>query len=462
MKSQAAFAGVKQSVLSPESDLWRHTAVHPLADHEAPLAEHQAPRSDGRDFSRVPVHAFGPDGGHAEVLCPLTPRRCPFGGACHTCPTHVQATLTIGQPGDAFEQEADRVAHEVIQAPKASPVHPSTSSNVLTSDGPSIVQQVQHASGYPLGPATRAFFEPRFGYDFGQVRLHTDGQASESARVLTALAYTVGRDVVFAQGQYDPNTAAGKRLLAHELTHVVQQNQAGSSSLPVTQRPVGPTIQRYVSPLDILDYIGIAVDVAERIYLTHFYEGNDREFQLALNLVYTAIDVVMVGLPGVGGGGLVVRASHGALAIAWQALPASAKTRVIGDVARGMGWSAVRAGQFINHLMRRDGEGGRGQGEEVSSTRRGTSHPEQRAGWRGRAREWFRENGVRSTGRTDSNTGKLIWENRATGRNKQYYTIDEWHGQIEVFNYRRKHIGFIDIERQQTVFEQVPGREIRW
>jgi len=88
---------------------------------------------------------------------------------------------------------------------------------------PPIVHDVLNASGRPLEPATRGFMESRFGHDFSQVRVHTDGRAAESARAVDALAYTVGRDIVFAAGRYRAGAAAGNRLLAHELTHVVQQ-----------------------------------------------------------------------------------------------------------------------------------------------------------------------------------------------------------------------------------------------
>lgn len=89
---------------------------------------------------------------------------------------------------------------------------------------PPIVHEVLRSPGQPLDPATRAFFEPRFGHDFSQVRVHTDAKARESAHAVNALAYTSGRDVVFGAGQYAPYKAAGQRLLAHELTHVVQQS----------------------------------------------------------------------------------------------------------------------------------------------------------------------------------------------------------------------------------------------
>ncbi len=91
------------------------------------------------------------------------------------------------------------------------------------SEVPPIVHDVLRSPGQPLDAATRAFMEPRFGHDFSRVRVHTDAKAAEAARAVNALAYTVGRDVVFGAGQYRPGTGEGRRLVAHELTHVVQQ-----------------------------------------------------------------------------------------------------------------------------------------------------------------------------------------------------------------------------------------------
>ncbi|PWB58134.1 MAG: hypothetical protein C3F18_03015 [Nitrosomonadales bacterium] len=88
---------------------------------------------------------------------------------------------------------------------------------------PPIVHEVLRSPGQPLDPATRAFMEPRFGHDFSKVRVHTDTKAAESAGAVNALAYTMGQDVMFGAGQYTSATGAGRRLLAHELTHVVQQ-----------------------------------------------------------------------------------------------------------------------------------------------------------------------------------------------------------------------------------------------
>jgi hypothetical protein len=81
------------------------------------------------------------------------------------------------------------------------------------------------SSGKPLASSVRADMEGRFGEDFSRVRVHTDGRARQSARQLNADAYTVGRDIFFDAGKYDPNSYRGRRLLAHELTHVVQQDR---------------------------------------------------------------------------------------------------------------------------------------------------------------------------------------------------------------------------------------------
>lgn len=99
---------------------------------------------------------------------------------------------------------------------------------------PGIVHDVLHAPGQSLDTGTRAFMESRFGHDFSHVRVHSDATAAESARSVNALAYTVGSHVAFDQGQYRPDTSTGKQLLAHELTHVVQQGTPVSASNTLT------------------------------------------------------------------------------------------------------------------------------------------------------------------------------------------------------------------------------------
>ncbi len=94
---------------------------------------------------------------------------------------------------------------------------------------PPIVHEVLRSPGQPLDRGSRSFFEPRFGHDFSRVRVHVDGQAVASARSVNALAYTVGRHLVFGAGQYTPESQMGRQLLAHELTHVLQQGNHDSS-----------------------------------------------------------------------------------------------------------------------------------------------------------------------------------------------------------------------------------------
>lgn len=91
---------------------------------------------------------------------------------------------------------------------------------------------VGSGGGQPLEEPTRSFMESRLGHDFGDVRVHTDEKASESAKAVNAEAYTVGTDVVFQSGKYSPDTSAGKHMLAHELTHVVQQKAGPVSGTP--------------------------------------------------------------------------------------------------------------------------------------------------------------------------------------------------------------------------------------
>jgi GH24 family phage-related lysozyme (muramidase) len=106
---------------------------------------------------------------------------------------------------------------------------------------PPIVHEVLGSTGHPLDASTRAFMEPRFGHDFSRVRVHTDARAHASARAVNALAYTVGQDIVFAGGQYAPGTPHGKKLLAHEMTHVLQQS--GSAGTPQMQFEGGASDQ---------------------------------------------------------------------------------------------------------------------------------------------------------------------------------------------------------------------------
>jgi len=94
---------------------------------------------------------------------------------------------------------------------------------------PPVVHEVQRAPGRALDPGVRSFMEPRFGRDFSDVRIHTDSLAASAATSVGAHAYTAGNHIVFASGQYAPDSAAGRRLIAHELAHTVQQRASGAS-----------------------------------------------------------------------------------------------------------------------------------------------------------------------------------------------------------------------------------------
>jgi hypothetical protein len=193
----------------------------------------------------------------------------------------IQAKLKIGQPGDIYEQEADRVADMVMRMPEAhaqrqladesvqpklkrtteyfiphqeeeeeeeliqtkplaEQIMPSVQGQVeeeeelqakelsgQTSEiSPNLEARINtiRGGGQPLPASTRTFFEPRFGYDFSQVRVHTDAEGDMLNRVLNARAFTTGQDIFFRQGEYNPSSLSGREILAHELTHVVQQH----------------------------------------------------------------------------------------------------------------------------------------------------------------------------------------------------------------------------------------------
>jgi hypothetical protein len=175
----------------------------------------------------------------------------------------IQRKLAIGAVNDPLEAEADRMAEHIVSMSGGSPTSLKSDAHALRrkcacQDGgrqcteceegegrgkklrrkeqnaiasmsaPPVVHEVLRSPGQPLDPATRAFMEPRFGHDFSHVRVHTDPRAAESARSVDASAYTLGSHVVFNKGQYAPESGQGQRLLAHELTHVVQQGSSTS------------------------------------------------------------------------------------------------------------------------------------------------------------------------------------------------------------------------------------------
>lgn len=140
----------------------------------------------------------------------------------------IQPKLAVGTSNDPLEKEADSVADRAVDGA------PSGNANVAAShvhsyhrrsemEAPPIVQDALSISGRPLEPGLRRDMEQRLGHDFSNVRVHTDGAAGNSAAAIRSRAYTVGSDIIFAAGEYAPHSPAGRKLLSHELTHVVQQ-----------------------------------------------------------------------------------------------------------------------------------------------------------------------------------------------------------------------------------------------
>ena len=178
----------------------------------------------------------------------------------------IQFSLKVNGPGDRAEQEAERMANQVMRTPDP-PRQRQTCScgrpggpdgiceackpqqqgiqKMAAGEGglpaaPPIVHQTLAQPGRPLDGPTRRFMESRFGHNFGNVRVHTGEKAEHSADVLAARAYTVGQNVIFGEGQYSPTSRAGRQLLAHELAHVIQQ-RAGGLKVQRTPTPEAAT-----------------------------------------------------------------------------------------------------------------------------------------------------------------------------------------------------------------------------
>lgn len=162
---------------------------------------------------------------------------------------------------------------DAASAPESAAAHPMDSTRLDPVRG----------QGQAMPDAMRSYFEPRFGRDLGDVRLHTDSRAAQLAQSLRARAFTVGRDILFGAGEYAPQTVEGKRLIAHELTHVLQQGE-------------GPSVLRRKMTFEIPTYIRI--NPIERIlgnqpvgYTTPTVNGSafPNDFMQAGELVFKAL-----------------------------------------------------------------------------------------------------------------------------------------------------------------------------
>ena len=175
-----------------------------------------------------------------------------------------QAKLTVGPVDDVYETEADAMADKVMSMsasqdslsaraplsikplvqPKCAACEKEEKEKVQrkerdgNTEAPSVVNDVINSGGQSLDGDTRSFMENRFGYDFNNVKIHNNALATKSAQSINALAYTSGRNIVFNEGQYSPGTNKGKKLLAHELTHVVQQGSGSVNRKEVQREPL--------------------------------------------------------------------------------------------------------------------------------------------------------------------------------------------------------------------------------
>jgi hypothetical protein len=218
----------------------------------------------------------------------------------------IQTKLTVNQPGDAFEQEADQVADQVMRLPaprlqraqcacggaagpdgecaackqkrlaglglsRAAMAAPANTPHLA----PPIVQQTLQAPGQPLDATTRSLMEARFGMDFGGVRVHTNEQAAASAKAVNARAYTVGQNVVFGAGEYEPNTLSGRRLLAHELSHTLQQARTTRPAFGV-QRQQQPCTRRFTRAANFTQYITLVREAETRLAAAGYTSAEDR------------------------------------------------------------------------------------------------------------------------------------------------------------------------------------------
>jgi hypothetical protein len=161
----------------------------------------------------------------------LPPSRVPVRPGAARRP--VASGLRVGSYGSRYEQEADRLADQV--ADDAGSVAPSRLAGDEAHAGfaPASVATALSGAGGPLDPALRGEMERRFDHDFSGVRIHSGSEAERSARDLGARAYTVGTDIVVGASGLLPGTRSGRRLIAHELTHVVQQSRAAGPGVLV-------------------------------------------------------------------------------------------------------------------------------------------------------------------------------------------------------------------------------------
>ncbi len=183
----------------------------------------------------------------------------------------IQRKLTISASDDPLEQEADRVADQVLSMPANSAIRNappriqrfSKQPAGQTDTAPTSVDRALASPGKSLEPALRQDMESRFGHDFSRVRVHSDSAAEQSSSDINANAYTVGHNIVFGTGRFAPGTHEGRRLIAHELAHVIQQSEPdGIGSGQRNEQRDPPSVSHHAHGLEINSGILLQRDLA--------------------------------------------------------------------------------------------------------------------------------------------------------------------------------------------------------
>ncbi len=234
-----------------------------------------------------------------------------FFNASNSAP--VQAKLTIGEPNDEYEKEADSVADQVMRTTDSEvtqrvemgrvqrksvqrkckecevkdklqreedeenvEVQPKKNINGAGNIAPPGVTRVLRSPGRALDSSVRSFMEPRFRHNFSQVRVHTNDDAADSAKSINAKAYTSGNNIVFGEGQYKPESTSGKNLIAHELTHTIQQNSGSSirrAAVDYQIRDLPPNTARFPTMI-FFDRGSHAIEASEQTKINTFATGS--------------------------------------------------------------------------------------------------------------------------------------------------------------------------------------------
>ncbi len=210
---------------------------------------------------------------------PMIQRKCSCGGSCSGCSGEeelqgIQTKLTVGSPNDVYEQEADRIADQVMRMPESSTQHVSHTNDEINIqklsayDGGTPVSyqgiELNQSGGTPLTSSIKNFMEPRFGAEFGHVRLHTGQDAHQIASHIQARAFTYGHHIWLGKGE----SASDNSLISHELTHVLQQSKvngqyahrtttagAKTDKLPVS-KPIVSSVSTLHIQRDIIERFG--------------------------------------------------------------------------------------------------------------------------------------------------------------------------------------------------------------